>query len=158
MLRLLILFHFFKFSVSSFDFSNLCFSTAVLQKLLPTQAKVSPSIWQSSRKGKLNSVCAVLTAPITPLRSQHTQLLRHNQPSRYSTSRTFPTKDAPLLMKHLLMIVPCTPDSHATVPSALSQNLDKEIWSGICTNSAWSQPAFKHCQQHHLLFCVWVFL
>lgn len=72
MLRLLILFHFFKFSVSSFDFSNLCFSTAVLQKLLPTQAKVSPSIWQSSRKGKLNSVCAVLTAPITPLRSQHT--------------------------------------------------------------------------------------
>lgn len=102
-------------------------------------------------------MCAVLTAPITPLRSQHTQLLRHNQPSRYSTSHTFPTKDAPLLMKHLLMIVPCTPDSHATVPSALSQNLDKEIWSGIRTNSAWSQPAFKHCQQHHLLFCVWVF-
>lgn len=102
-------------------------------------------------------MCAVLTAPITPLRSQHTQVLRHNQPSRYSTSRTFPSKEAPLLMKHLLVSAPCTPDSHATVASAPSQNLGKGTWSGECTNSAWSQPAFKHCQQHHLMFCVWIF-
>lgn len=102
-------------------------------------------------------MCAVLTAPITPLRSQHTQVLTHNQPSRYSTSRTFPTKDAPLLMKHLLVSAPCTPDRHATVASAPSQNLDKGTWSGVCTNSARSQPAFKHCQQHYLTFCVWMF-
>lgn len=35
----------------------------VLQKLLPRQAKASPSIWQSRWKGKLNSACAALTAP-----------------------------------------------------------------------------------------------
>lgn len=80
------------------------------------------------------------------------------QPAKqYSTSRTFPTKDAPLLMKHLLVSAPCTPDRHATVASAPSQNLDKGTWSGVCTNSARSQPAFKHCQQHHLTFCVWTF-
>lgn len=76
----------------------------MLQKLLPMQAKAGPSIWQSSRKGKLSSVRAVITAPISPLQSQHTQV-----PSRHTTSRTSPTKDAPLLMKHLLLSAPeCT--------------------------------------------------
>lgn len=98
-----------------------------------------------------------LTAPIIPLRSEHTQVLRNNQPSRHPTSPILPTKDVPLLMKHLLMSAPCTRDSYATVASAPSQNLDKGTWVGVCTNSACSQPTFKHCQKHHLMFCDWAF-
>lgn len=97
MLRLLILFYFFK----SFLFPSLISLIYVsqlqcFQKLLPRQAKASPSISQSIRKGKVNSACAELAAPITP------SAIRAHQP-RCTTPHTSPTKDAPLLMKHLLM-------------------------------------------------------
>lgn len=131
----------------------------VLQKLLPRQAKASPSIWQSRWKGKLNSACAALTAPsLTPLQSEHTQELRNNQPSRHTTSHIFPTKDAPLLMKHLPMCALCTHDSYSWVAFAPSQNMDKGAWAGVGTNPACSQPAFKHCQKHHLMFSFFIFL
>lgn len=153
-LRLLILFHFFKSVLFPFLISLIYVSQLqCFQKLLPRQAKASPSIWQSSRKGKLNRACAVLAAPITPLPSEHTGVLRNNQP-RCTTSHTSPTKDAPLLVKHLLMSALCTHYSHATVASAPSQHLDKGTWAGLCTSSACSQPAFKHSQKHHLLSCV----
>ena len=73
--------------------------------------------------------------------------------SRCLTSHTSPTKDAPWLTKHSTHehSAPCTHDHHATVASAPSQNLDMGTWSGARTNSAWNQPAFKHCWQHHLM-------
>lgn len=81
------------------------------------------------------------------------------QPAKQTPKQTppiFPTKDVPLLMKRLLMSAPCTRDSYATVASAPSQNLDKGTWAGVWTNSACSQPTFKHCQKYHLMFCGWV--
>lgn len=139
-----------KVPISSFDLSNLCFSTVVPQKLPPMQAKAGPSTSQSSRKRRLNSMCAVVTAHIAPLQSQ---ILWDNHSSRCLTSHTPPTKDALWLTKHSTPehSAPCTHDHHATVASAPLQNLDMGTWSGACRNSAWSQPAFKHCRQHHLV-------
>jgi len=64
-----------------------------------------------------------------------------------------PTKDGPWLTQHSAQehSAPCTHGGCATVASAPS---DTGTPSGVCMDSmdsAWSQPAFKHCQHHHLV-------